>query len=117
MACCLSLLLVLTALHVLVGMTAEGQCKSLVVFVRVAVGIVLATMLSVWRLPHAGRARRRRRRRRRQHSLSKLKGATQAAEGALLALSGRGSLYGKELLGAHAVLWSVLWGAAKMAVW
>ena len=97
-------------------MTAEGQCKSLVIFMRVAVGIVLATMFSVWRLPHAGRTRRGQRQ---QHlgSPSKLKGAAQAAEQALLELGGRGSLYGMELLGAQAVVWSVLWGAAQAAGW
>ena len=114
-------------------MSDEGQCKSLVVFMRVAVGIVLATMFSVWRCPHshaggggeqagrgeAGHALLAGWRQRRQHlgSRTKLKEAARAAERALFELGGRGSLCGMELLGVHAVLWSVLWGAAQAAGW
>ena len=126
----MSLVLALTALSVLVGMSAAGQCKSLVVFMRVAVGIVLATMFSVWRSPHGhvGGGGEQAGRREAGHALlegrerhlgsrSQLQMAAQAAERAVLELGGRGSLCGMELLWSHAVFWSVLWGAVQAAGW
>ena len=125
------------------GMTAEGQCRSFLLFIRVGVGIVLPTMASVYWFPidygdgdcegdddSEEEASEQEEEEEEEATLllqqqpheqpasgSKLQAAAEAAERALHALGGSGSLDWAQLLGAHALLWGLLWGAAQTAGW